>query len=100
MLEVLPNLRKISLSPLADIEKGAERMQGRYVLSIKPNPAIFSADDWDLAGARADLERLLAQAQGCVVEIIMKDVSTLRDDPQRIWEWARMATEVTRQGTP
>ena len=25
----------------------------------------------------------------------MKDISTVRYQPQRLWEWARMASEVT-----
>jgi len=36
-----------------------------------------------------------AKAHGCVVEVIMKDISTLRYEPQRLWEWAQMAREVT-----
>jgi hypothetical protein len=27
----------------------------------------------------------------------MKDISTVRYQPQRLWEWARMATEVTER---
>jgi hypothetical protein len=29
----------------------------------------------------------------CHVEFIMKDISTVRYEPQRLWEWARIATE-------
>jgi len=32
-----------------------------------------------------------------VVEVIMKDISTVRYQPQRLWEWARMAAEVTER---
>jgi len=27
----------------------------------------------------------------------MKDISTLRYEPQRLWEWAQMASELTEQ---
>ena len=38
-----------------------------------------------------------AKAHGCVVEVIMKDISTVRYEPQRLWEWSQMATELTAQ---
>ena len=32
-----------------------------------------------------------------MVEVIMKDISTVRYEPQRLWEWSQMATELTAQ---
>jgi hypothetical protein len=29
--------------------------------------------------------------------VIMKDISTVRYEPQRLWEWSRMAMELTEQ---
>jgi hypothetical protein len=31
------------------------------------------------------------------VEIIMKDISTMLDKPQRLWDWARIAMEVVEE---
>jgi hypothetical protein len=31
------------------------------------------------------------------VEIIMKDISTVRYRPQALWEWARIAVEVAQE---
>jgi hypothetical protein len=90
----LPNLRKISMSPRADIARGAEQVGRRFVLSHKPNPAIFVSDPWDPAQARRELVEALEKTRGCAVEVIMKDISTVRDDPRRLREWAAMATEV------
>jgi len=33
----------------------------------------------------------------CHVELIMKDISTVRYHPQRLWEWSRIAMEVAEQ---
>jgi hypothetical protein len=90
----LPNLKKISMSPRADIARGAEQVGRRFVLSHKPNPAIFVSDPWDPERARRELVEALEKTRGCVVEVIMKDISTVRDEPRRLWEWAAMATEV------
>ncbi len=98
LLKDVPNLRKISISPWADLDKAVEQMRGKYVISYKPNPAIFAERDWDLAKAKADLQGALKKMEGCSVEIVAKDLSTIQNEPQRLWEWSRMASEVTSAG--
>jgi len=96
MLRSIPNLRKISISPWADINEAASQILNDYVISLKPNPAIFATDKWHPERAREELETKLkiAKRYNCKVEIIMKDISTVRHEPQRLWEWARIATEI------
>jgi hypothetical protein len=94
-LASLPNLRKISMSPWADLDRARAKAGDRYVFSCKPNPAVFAADNWDLGIARSALETTLEHTRGCVIEVIMKDISTVRHEPHRLWEWAAMATELT-----
>lgn len=94
ILSRIPNLRKISMSPWADVSYAAPLCKDKYVLSIKVNPAIFAA--WDPDKARADIDRLLKQAEGCSCELIMKDVSTLKYKPQNLFAWARIAAEAVQ----
>ena len=93
ILKSIPNLRKISMSPWIDVERAVNNVGDHYVFSYKPSPAIFAEDTWNLPRARAVLREFLERARGCVVEIIMKDISTVRYQPQRLWEWAAMAGE-------
>lgn len=97
ILKSIPNLRKISMSPWANLDEAVDNVGDRYVLSIKPNPAIFATDHWDLESSRQSLRRSLKKTRGCVVEIIMKDISTVHYEPQRLWEWSRMAMEVVSE---
>ncbi len=92
--KTISNLRKISCSPWCDIEKLCEQVQNNYVVSIKPNPAIFARDVWNLKEAENDLRSSLEKSRGCNVEIIAKDLSTMRGEPQRLWEWSDMAVKV------
>jgi len=94
ILKTIPNLRKVSVSPWAHLEKMVENSNGKYVLSYKPNPAIFAVDDWDSEAAREDLREVLEKTRGCVVEIIMKDISTVRYQPQRLWEWSQKTMDL------
>ncbi len=100
MLRSVPNLRKISMSPWIDVDVAVENVGDDYVFSHKPNPAIFAQDAWNLAQAREELVQVLEKARGCVVEVIMKDISTVRYEPQRLWAWAEMAREVTEAFAP
>lgn len=96
ILRSIPNLRKISVSPWVDLEEAASKIGGDYVLSLKPSPAVLAADGWNPEAVRSDLDARLevARRHGCPVEIIMKDISTVSYEPRRLWEWARVASEV------
>ena len=93
ILRKIPNLRKISMSPWVNIEEAAANIGADFVYSMKPNPATLAGDDWDPAQARKELADALAKTRNCPVEIVMKDLSTVRDQPERLWEWTRIATE-------
>jgi len=99
ILKKIPNLRKISMSPWVNVEEGAEAIGDSYIYSCKPNPAILALKTWDLDYARKELVSILEKTSkyGCIVEVIMKDISTVRHQPQRLWEWARMASEITKK---
>ena len=45
-------------------------------------------------GSRSVVRFLMAERG---VELIMKDISTVRYDPQRLWEWAAIASEVAEE---
>jgi hypothetical protein len=94
----IPNVRKISMSPWADVEVGAAAIGGDYVFSWKPNPALLAADSWDADAIEHELRRVVkvCEQAGCPLEITLKDISTVRYRPQRLWEWADIAARVVQ----
>ncbi|MHB9034461.1 MAG: hypothetical protein ACYC6L_15625 [Anaerolineae bacterium] len=94
----LPKLRKISMSPWVDVARGAEAIGADYVYSYKPSPAVLAGDDFDADYIRSELHKVLEITRGCRVELILKDISTVRYHPERLWEWARIAREVVGGG--
>ena len=92
----IPRVRKISMSPWADIPKAAPQMAGRYVISRKPSPAFLATRGWEPEAVRRDLEEThnTAANDGCAVEFILKDISTVKYEPQRLWDWADIARSV------
>jgi hypothetical protein len=92
----IPNVRKVSMSPWVDEARGAREIGSRYVYSRKPNPALLAPDQFRPDRVRADLEatRAVCDRHGCPLEFILKDISTVRYEPQRLFEWARVAMQV------
>ena len=94
ILRRIPNLRKISVSPWCEPERAIGGIGGDYVISHKPNPAILAESRWDPDEARRRIRQFLETTEGaCHVELIMKDISTVRYEPRRLWEWASIAME-------
>ena len=99
IIRAVPHVRKISMSPWVDVERGAERIGRDFVFSRKPSPALLARDPWDPSRVEADLRETLEACarHGCPVELILKDISTVCYQPQRLWEWADVAKRVVEQ---
>lgn len=97
VMKNIPNLRKISMSPWVDFDKAVKNVGDRLVFMWKPNPAVLASETWDPEFVRKDMTEKLEKARGCAVEIHMKDISTVRWQPKRLWEWSQIAAEVTEQ---
>ncbi len=96
-LKTFPNLRKVSMSPYANIEGGMERMGGGdWIVSFKPNSNYLTVNPPEFRLLRQELENVckLAKKHNCNVEILMKTLITLCGEPQRLWQWCDMAMEV------
>jgi hypothetical protein len=98
ILRRIPRVRKISMSPWVDVDRGAEGIGRDFVFSRKPTPALLAGDSWDPEAVRRDLleTRNACGRHGCPLEFILKDISTVRYEPQRLWAWADIAMEVAR----
>ncbi len=93
ILKRLSNLARMSVSPWADEEKMAAELGRDIVYSRKPNPSLISTGNFDEAVIRRDLRKTLDTARGCRLEIVMKDVHTLNNEPERLSRWVQIARE-------
>lgn len=95
-VRMIPNVRKVSMSPWVNEERGAEAIGRDFVYSRKPNPALLAFETFDADHVRRDLmkSRDICERHGCPLEFILKDISTIRRRPERLDQWARVAMEV------
>jgi len=89
------NLRKVGVSPWADVWKSAEALGGDYVLSRKPNPAnVANVTDPDVIRHEITETVEAAQKFGCPVDFTLKDISTVGYRPQNLMVWAETVSDV------
>jgi len=87
------NLRRVSVSPWANREDMAQKLENRYIYSLKFNPSYLAVPNLDEKFIRQEIRRYLEITKGCVVEIIMKDNNTIGNNPQNVIRWSKIARE-------
>jgi hypothetical protein len=99
MLRQIRNLRRIAVSPFADTPRCAEQIGDKYVLSYRPSPADMVGYGFDEARIRSILRRDLeaCRANGCYVDITLKDVETVQGDTERVRKWVATTRAVVNE---
>jgi hypothetical protein len=94
MLRQIPNLRRIAVSPFADVRRCAEQIGRDYVFSYRPSPTDMVGYGLDEAHVRQLLHQDLQDCRDCCVDITLKDVETVESDPQRVKNWVALCRQV------
>lgn len=96
IVERIPNLRKISITPWADVNIAAEAIGKKYVLSSKPNPASVAVPIIDKDNLHREIEGILnaCRKNQCSCDIVLKDISTCHGRPENIFEWEQVVMEM------
>jgi len=93
ILRAIPNLRRIAVSPFANVARCAEQIGRDYVISYRPSPTDMVGYGLDPARIRTILRRDLQACRNGHVDITLKDVETVQGDPTRVRRWV----EITRE---
>ena len=92
VLEHVPRLRRVSVSPKADQRALADKLGGRYVYCRKADPVPVCVEfNEDLI--RADIRHTLDASGGSPLDIILKDTHTVQHEPWRLARWVRIVRE-------
>ncbi len=91
----LPHMRRVSISPFADVDRSAEKLRDRAIFSWKPQPAHLAGTAFEPDLVRSYVHHTLevCRTNGCVLEMILKDTHTCQHVPERFDEWTRIARE-------
>jgi hypothetical protein len=99
VLRQIPNLRRIAVSPMANVRHCAEQIGERYVLAYRPSPSDMVGYSWDEARVRRILRQDLGACRDCRchADITLKDVETVQHEPQRLYRWVAVTREIIEE---
>jgi len=97
----IPNLRRISISPFADVAAAAEQLKGDYIYSWKPKPWRLTGK-FDAKAVRQEIRHTLevTREHGCALEIVLKDTHMVEGHAERFDQWTQIARELIEEYAP
>ena len=93
VIKNIPRLRRVSVSPWSNLQEMADKLEDRYIYSMKPTPVDLAVSVMDEDSVRSKLRMAMKITRNCRVEIIMKDNETIGNNPRNVINWCRIARE-------
>jgi len=92
VIKTLNNLRRIAVSPFANVKKCAEQIGSDYVLSWRPNPSSACSRGVDEDFVRGELRNVIdiCNANKCKWDITLKDLETTSGDTEAVIKWTKV----------
>ena len=85
------HIRRIAVCPWSDLSDFTPRLGRNYIMTWKPQPAFLAHDVFDEQGVYNELRTGITKARGGVLELILRDTHTCRQDPDRFTRWIQIA---------
>ena len=94
LLRQIPNLRRIAVTPWADVPRCAEQIGMDYVMSWRPNPTEMVCTDFRPERIRKLTREALEASRGQHIDIMLKDIQTVQHQPERLRDWVAITREI------
>jgi hypothetical protein len=93
LMDAVPRLRVVSMSPWSDQEAISRIANDRLVLARKPNPTLVCAGFHE-EQIRADIAQTLRLVGSRRLCFVLKDTHTVQQEPWRLRRWVELARDV------
>ncbi len=93
ILSQIPNLRKISITPWADVDNACAQMQRKYVVSSKPSPSPLATQKLNDEAVEREITKICnaMKRNDCSGELVLKDITTVFGNPETLIRWHDVA---------
>ena len=95
ILRKIPNLRRIAVSPFADVAECVRQIERDYVLSYRPNPSYIAETHWNPAFIAEKIRSDVYLCRDSIYDVTLKDVITVQNNPARLLDWVKIVREET-----
>lgn len=86
LLSRIHNLRRVSISPWSHLDQAAKALEDRCILSWKPDPSKV-IKGFDSREVERWIREGLQAAEGCHLELVLKDLITVHGNIGPVQEW-------------
>jgi len=93
----IKNLRRVAACPWADISQFVPRLLKNYIITWKPQPSYLAFDKFDKSIVENELKNGLLKAKGGIIELILRDTLTCRNQPERFSQWVDIARKAIEE---
>lgn len=95
IIKELSNLRRIAVSPFANVKKCAEQIGRDYVISWRPNPATAVSRGVDEDFVRKEMQEnfKIFKEHNSIFDVTLKDVETIEMDLKALNKWTDIIRE-------
>ncbi len=90
IFSMLPNVRRLSVSPWQDVKSAGEQIGEKAIFSWKPNPALI-CNGIEEQNVLKMLQETANATKDCVTEVILKDIRTCGGTPKHMQQFIQMA---------
>ncbi|MFI3166673.1 MAG: hypothetical protein R3Y32_01000 [Bacillota bacterium] len=92
----IPNMRRISVSPFANVEKCAEKIGDKYIISYRPNPSSMVSRGINEDTIRKEIGEAKTHfnRNNCIFDLDLKDVQTVNGDSTVLPRFIEIARSV------
>ena len=87
----IKNLRRVAVCPWANISEFTPVLKKDYIMTWKPQPAYLAHDKMDEDLIYAELSTGIKKSEGGILELILRDTHTCRNEPERFNRWIAVA---------
>lgn len=98
IVEKIPNLRKITVTPWADANAAIEAISGRYVVSAKSNPGLVATQSPYMDAIEKEITTIVdaCRRYGCTCDLVLKDITTVSGRTENLIEWEQTAMRIVQ----
>lgn len=89
----LRNLRRVSVSQWANLDRMAEYLGKDYVLSYKANPSDVAIPNMNESLIHSTIRTALETTRDNNVEVVLKDLHTISRKPEQVYRWVEIVRE-------
>jgi len=93
----IKNLRRVAVCPWSDIAEFAPVLKKDYIMTWKPQPAYLAHDRLDEEKIYKEISGGVKKAAGGILEIVLRDTHTCRNEPERFNRWINIARKAIEE---